>query len=171
MHMTTLQRTLPVAHLAAADALLVAAACLIPAASHLTAAPLYTLNPMLALLLLGLLLGRRAGLQLLNGLVLAVAMPLLSSLLVGMPVVEKLPCMVAELAVVAGGYALLSRRMAALPAILLAALAGKGAYYALKALLMPAATLVGTDWTVQLLALLLWGGLFALAARRTESQR
>ena len=167
MHMTTLQRTLPVAHLAAADALLVAAACLIPAASHLTAAPLYTLNPMLALLLLGLLLGRRAGLQLLNGL----AMPLLSSLLVGMPVVEKLPCMVAELAVVAGGYALLSRRMAALPAILLAALAGKGVYYALKALLMPAATLVGTDWTVQLLALLLWGGLFALAARRTERQR
>lgn len=163
MHMTTQQRTLPLAHLAAADALLIAAACLIPAASHLTAAPLYMLNPMLALLLAGLFWGRSAGLQTINGLVLAVAMPLLSSLLVGMPVVEKLPCMVAELAAVAGLYALLSRRISALPAMLLAALAGKGVYYGLKALLMPSAVLIGTDWTLQLLSTLLWSSLFALA--------
>ena len=169
--MTTSKRTLPLAHLAAADALLLAAACLIPAASHLTAAPLYMLNPMLALLLLGLLLGRHAGLQLLNGLVLALLMPLVSSLLAGMPVAAKLPCMVAELAVVAGAYALLERRMHALPAVLLAALTGKLVYYGLKALLLPQATLVGTDWTLQLVAILLWGGLFSLASRSTATQR
>ncbi len=166
--MTTLQRNRPATLLMAADTALVAAACLIPAASHLTAAPLYTFNPMLALLLAGLLVGRRAGMQLANGLLLALLMPLVSSLLVGMPVPGKMPCMVAELAVVAGGFTLLSRRMPALPAVLLAALAGKLAYYGLKALLMPAATLVGTDWTVQLFALLLWGGLFAILYKRAR---
>ena len=163
---TTANKTRSLALVAGADAALVAAACMIPAASHLTAAPLYMLNPMLALLLAGVWVGRRAGWQLANGLLLALLMPLASSLLVGMPVVEKLPCMVAELAVVAGGFALLSRRMATLPAVLLAALAGKGVYYCLKALLMPAATLVGTDWTVQIFALLLWGGLFAMLYKK-----
>lgn len=163
---TTANKTRSLALVAGADAALVAAACMIPAASHLTAAPLYMLNPMLALLLAGVWVGRRAGWQLANGLLLALLMPLASSLLAGMPVAEKLPCMVAELAVVAGGFALLSRRMATLPAVLLAALAGKGVYYGLKALLMPAATLVGTDWTVQLFALLLWGGLFAMLYRK-----
>lgn len=163
---TTANKTRSLALVAGADAALVAAACMIPAASHLTAAPLYMLNPMLALLLAGVWVGRRAGWQLANGLLLALLMPLASSLLVGMPVVEKLPCMVAELAVVAGGFALLSRRMATLPAVLLAALAGKGVYYGLKTLLMPAATLVGTDWTVQLFALLLWGGLFAMLYKK-----
>ncbi len=163
---TTANKTRSLALVAGADAALVAAACMIPAASHLTAAPLYMFNPMLALLLAGVWVGRRAGWQLANGLLLALLMPLASSLLAGMPVAEKLPCMVAELAVVAGGFALLSRRMATLPAVLLAALAGKGVYYALKALLMPAATLVGTDWTVQLFALLLWGGLFAMLYKK-----
>ena len=151
---------------AGADVALVGAACLIPAVSHLTAAPLYMLNPMLALLLAGVCVGRRAGWQLANGLLLALLMPVASSLLVGMPVAVKVPCMVAELAVVVGGFAFLSRRLAVLPAVLLAALAGKGVYYGLKALLLPSAVLVGTDWTVQLLALLLWGGLFAMLYRK-----
>lgn len=168
--MTTVQRTLPISHLLAADCMLVAAACLIPAASHLAAWPLYMLNPMLALLLAGMLLGRQAGLPLWNGLALALVMPLVSSLLVGMPAVGKLPCMVAELAVVAGATTLLARRMPALPAVLLAIFAGKGVYYGLKALLLPGSTLVGTDWHVQLFALLLWAGLFALLSRtRTQA--
>lgn len=165
--MTVSQRSFPLAHLVAADCLLVAAACLVPAASHLTALPIYAFNPMLALLLAGMLLGRRAGMLSLNGMALAVLMPVVSSLLVGMPVVEKLPCMVAEFAVLAGVFALLARRLPVLPSVLLAALAGKAVYYALKALLMPASVLVGTDWTVQLLALMLWGGLFALAWKRS----
>ena len=166
--MTTLLKTRPLALLAAADAALLAAACLVPPASHLTAMPLYMLNPMLALLLASLLLGRRAGLQLVNGLLMALLLPLVSSLLVGMPVAAKLPCMVAEFAAVVLAFTAFSRRLHPLPAVLLAALAGKLVYYALKALLLPSAPLLGTDWAVQLVALLLWGGLFALLYKKAQ---
>ena len=165
MFMTTVTRSRSLALVAVADVALVAAACFVPAVSHLAAWPLSMLNPMLALLLAGLLVGRRAGWQTGNGLMLALLMPLVSSLLVGMPVVAKLPCMVAELAVVAAGFALLSRRMPVLPAVLLAVVAGKGVYYGLKALLLPGAVLVGTDWAVQAFAVLLWGGVFAVCYR------
>ena len=50
--------TKPIVKLAVLDTVLVAAACLIPAASHLFAVPLYVLNPMLALLLAGVILAR-----------------------------------------------------------------------------------------------------------------
>ena len=46
-----------IVQLTALDAVLLTLACLIPAASHVLAVPLYMLNPMLALLLVGVLLG------------------------------------------------------------------------------------------------------------------
>ena len=101
--MTTTVRK--VTTLAGLDAVLLAAACLIPAASHVLAFPLYMLNPMLALLLVGILMGRNWR----NAMVLAVLMPLVSSLVVGMPEAPKMVCMMAELAVVAGGFFLLAR--------------------------------------------------------------
>ena len=102
-------QTKSLAWLVAVDMTLVTVACLIPAVSHLFALPLYMLNPMLALLLVGMALGRDWR----NALLLAILMPLLSSLLTGMPV------------------------------------------------LAPVA-LVGTEWWIQLCAVLLWGGLFAM---------
>ena len=92
--------------LAALDAVLLTLVCLIPAASHLLAVPLYMLNPMLALLLAGVLLGKDWR----NARVLAVLLPLVSCLLVGMPTAPKMVSMMAVLATVAGLLHLLSRR-------------------------------------------------------------
>lgn len=147
---------------AAFDAALLALACLIPAASHLLAVPLYKLNPMLGLLLAGMLVGKDWR----NALVLAVLMPLVSGLVTGMPAAPKMVCMMAELATVASLFAVLSRRWAVLPAVLTAIVAGKMVYYAMKALVIAPAVLVGTEWWMQLGTVLVWGGLFALLYRR-----
>ena len=144
--------------LALTDVALLGAACLVPAVSHLLALPLYMLNPMLALLLVGLLIGRDWR----NALVLAVLMPLVSSLVTGMPAAPKMVCMMAELATVATMFGWLQRKWAVLPAVLTAVLAGKVVYYALKAVVIAPAVLVGTAWWMQLGAVVLWCGLFTL---------
>lgn len=146
------------------DMALVGAACLIPTVSHLLAVPLYMLNPMLALLLAGLLLGRDWR----NALLLAVLMPLVSCLVVGMPAAPKMVCMMAELATVATLFGVLSRRWAVLPSVLVAVLAGKVVYYALKALVIAPAVLVGTAWWLQLGAVVLWCGVFVLIYRQKK---
>ena len=155
-------KTDSIVRIAMVDAVLVALACLVPAVSHLTAVPLYVANPMLALLLAGMLLGKDWR----NALVLAVLMPLTSCLLTGMPAAPKMVCMAAELATVAVLFGVLSRRWKALPAVLTAIVAGKVVYYVLKAVVVAPAVLVGTDLWLQLAAVLLWGGLFALLFRK-----
>lgn len=144
--------------LALTDMALLGVACLVPSVSHLLALPLYMLNPMLALLLVGLLIGRDWR----NAMVLAVLMPLVSCLVTGMPAAPKMVCMMAELATVATLFGVLSRRWAVLPAVLTAVLAGKVVYYLLKALVIAPAVLVGTAWWMQLGAVVLWCGLFTL---------
>lgn len=144
--------------LALTDMALLGAACLVPAVSHLLALPLYMLNPMLALLLVGLLIGRDWR----NAMVLAVLMPLVSCLVTGMPAAPKMVCMMAELATVATMFGWLQRKWAVLPAVLTAVLAGKAVYYALKAVVIAPAVLVGTAWWMQLGAVVLWCGLFTL---------
>ena len=153
-----------IVRLAALDAVLLTLACLVPAASHLFAVPLYVANPMLALLLAALLLGRDWK----NALVLAVLMPLASCLLTGMPAAPKMVCMVAELATVATLFGALSRRWKVLPAVLVSVLAAKGVYYALKAVVLAPVVLVGTEWWLQLSAVVLWGGLFAMLYKRVK---
>ena len=153
-----------IVRLAALDAVLLTLACLVPAASHLFAVPLYVANPMLALLLAALLLGRDWK----NALVLAVLMPLASCLLTGMPAAPKMVCMVAELVTVATLFGALSRRWKVLPAVLVSVLAAKGVYYALKAVVLAPAVLVGTEWWIQLSAVVLWGGLFAMLYKRVK---
>ena len=153
-----------IVRLALTDVVLVGAACLIPTVSHLLAVPLYMLNPMLALLLAGLLLGRDWR----NALLLAVLMPLVSCLVTGMPAAPKMVCMMAELATVATLFGVLSRRWTALPAVLTAVLAGKVVYYLLKALVIAPAVLVGTAWWLQLGAVVLWCGLFVLIYRQKK---
>lgn len=157
-------KTRAIGRYAIMDAALIAAACLIPAVSHLTALPLYMLNPMLALLLVGMLLGKDWR----NALVLAVLMPAVSCLVVGMPTAAKMLCMMAELATVAGLFHLLSRRWAVLPAVLVSVMAAKVVYYALKAVVIAPAVLIGTAWWMQLGAVVLWGGLFAALYKRMK---
>lgn len=144
------------------DAALLTMACLIPAASHLLALPLYALNPMLALLLAAIALGRDWR----NALLMAVLLPAVSCLLTGMPNAAKMVCMMAELATVAALFAWLRTKWAVLPAILVAVLAAKAVYYGMKAIVLAPATLVGTDWTIQLMAVMLWCGLFALIQKK-----
>lgn len=148
----------------ALDAALLTLALLIPIASHWLSLPLYKFNPMLAVLLAGMLIGRDWR----NSLVLAVALPLFSCMATGMPAAPKMLCMVAEYATVVGLFAAVSRRWKVLPAVLVAVLAGKVVYYLLKAVVVAPAVLIGTDAGVQLLAVLLWGGLFALLYRKLQ---
>ena len=157
-------KTKPVVKFAVVDTLIVAAACMIPAVSHLFAVPLYMLNPMLALLLAGIVLGNDWR----NALVLAVLMPLVSGLLVGMPAAEKMVCMMAELATVAGLFHVLERRMGTVHSVFAAIVAGKVVYYALKAIIVAPVVLVGTEWWIQLAAVVLWGGLFAMLYKRVK---
>jgi hypothetical protein len=69
--------------------------------------------------------------------------------------------MMAELATVAMLFKWLVKRWGAVAAVFVAIVAGKIVYYCLKAIVIAPAVLVGTDWKVQLLVVLLWGGLFA----------
>jgi len=155
-------KTNSIVKFAVLDTVLVALACLVPAASHLFAVPLYMANPMLALLLAGMLIGKDWR----NALVLAVLMPLVSCVLTGMPAAGKMVCMMAELATVATLFGWLSRRWQVLPAVLVSVLAAKVVYYALKAVVVAPVVLVGTEWWMQLAAVLLWGGLFAMLYRK-----
>lgn len=155
-------KTNPIVKYAVLDTVLVTLACLVPAASHLFAVPLYVANPMLALLLAGMLFGRDWR----NALVLAVLMPLVSCLLTGMPAAGKMVCMMAELATVATMFGLLSRRWKVLPAVLVSVVAAKGVYYGLKAMVLAPAVLVGTEWWMQLAAVVLWSGLFAMLYKK-----
>lgn len=150
--------------LALTDMALLGVACLVPSVSHLLALPLYMLNPMLALLLVGLLIGRDWR----NAMVLAVLMPLVSCLVTGMPAAPKMVCMMAELATVATMFGWLQRKWAVLPAVLTAVLAGKAVYYALKAVVIAPAVLVGTAWWMQLGAVVLWCGLFTLVYKNRK---
>lgn len=157
-------RTRSVAGLLLIDAALVVAACMVPAVSHVVALPLYMLNPMLALLLAGMLVGKDWR----NGLLLALLMPAVSCLVTGMPAPAKMLCMAAELATVAVLFGVLSRRWKVLPAVLVSVLVAKVVYYALKALIISPAALVGTNMWLQIAVVLLWGGLFAMFHSRKK---
>lgn len=142
------------------DAALIAAACLVPAFSHLTALPLYQLNPMLLLLLVGMTVvdDRR------NAYLLALLLPVVSMLAVGMPAPAKALCMAVEYGTVVLVYGLLSKRghLDRMTAILLAMLAGKVCFYILKSVVIAPAVLIGTSVWLQLVNVLLLAALFGV---------
>lgn len=156
--------TKPLVNLAILDTALLAVACLVPAASHLLAVPLYMLNPMLAVLLVGMLIGRDWR----NSLVLALLLPLVSYLVVGMPTAPKMLCMMAEMVTLVSLFTVLVKRWAVLPAVLAAVMAGKVVYYLLKMVVMAPVMIISTDWKVQVAVVLLWGGVFALLYKREK---
>ena len=146
----------------AVDALMMAAACLIPAASHLTALPLYQANPMLLILLAGMLLVRDRR----NAYLMAVLLPVCSNLIVGMPVASKLICMIPEYLTVVALFQLVGSRLngsvlKTTAAILAAMLGGKVVYYALKAIVM--GSLFATPVALQVVVMLVSALLFAWA--------
>lgn len=151
------------------DITLLAVACLIPTLSHITALPLYQLNPMMVVLLAGMLLVRHRA----NALLLAVLLPVVSMVAVGMPAPLKALCMVAEMLTVVSIFTLMERSWSldAKPAaacfgsLVAAMLCGKVVYYALKALLLSPAVLVATPVATQVLAMLGTALLFCVCAR------
>lgn len=153
--------------------LLLTAACLVPALSHLTMLPLYQLNPMLFILLGGMLLvDSRA-----NSYILAVLLPLFSCLAVGMPTIGKAVCMVAEYAAVIGVFGLLesrlkSKHMLSVALLMAAALIiGKVAYYAAKALILPTSELITTPIALQLSMLLIASVLYTILSQRKTTKK
>lgn len=161
----TISKTGVVLRTVVIDALLLAAACLVPTVSHAFSLPLYRLNPMAFCLLLGMaLVGDRR-----NGILLAVLMPVVSMLVVGMPVPAKCLCMVAELLTIVTVYALMSNRIRPLLSVLTAMLCGKVVYYLLKALIISPAVLVGTSVWLQIATIVVYGLAFAFLAKKTAN--
>ena len=151
------------------DITLLAVASLIPTLSHLTALPLYQINPMMLVLLGGMLLVRGRA----NAILLAVLLPVVSMVAVGMPTPLKALCMVAEMLTMVSIFTLMERSwnldrkpfVACFGSLLAAMLCGKAVYYALKALLLSPAVLVSTPVATQVLAMLGAALLFCLCGR------
>ena len=158
---TTSVKVQPLLRVAAIDMLLLTVACLVPTISHLLAWPLYYLNPMVLVLLAGMLLVRDRR----NAYLLAVLLPVVSMLAVGMPTPLKAVCMVAEYASVVFVSGLLQgwneRFVGTLGSMLVAMLAGKAVYYLLKALILSPAVLVSTPVTVQLAVVVVAATIYA----------
>ena len=168
MTITTLT-TKPLWRTLLVDALLAGAVCLIPWL-HVYAPWAVALNPMLFLLLAGMMLVPGRG----NAFFLALLLPAFSALVVGMPTPMKAICMVAEFSTVVAVYSLAAPKTQTLPkllhSMLLAMLAGKVVYYGLKAILIAPAVLIGTDVWIQVGSMLLWGGLFAVVITKLKSK-
>ena len=158
----TISKTRSSARVMLIDAVLLAFICAVPALSHVFAIPFYKLNPMAMCLLAGMLLVRWKG----NGYLLAVLLPVVSMLVSGMPVPAVCVCMVAELLSVVGVYGLLERRAGVFVSIIAALLSGKVVFYALKAVLVAPAVLIGTNVWLQLTVVSVFGALFAMIKRR-----
>ena len=148
------------------DAVAVLFILAVPALSHLTSVPFYLLDPM-RLAVLGALLASRSRV---NGLVLAVALPLVSFAISGHPVFPKCLVIAAELSVNVLLFVWLERMfsgrrfgvgIAAFASILLS----KAFYYGLKALVLGAGLmqmeLVSTALWVQLVVAVMISVLFA----------
>lgn len=152
--------------LALVDVALLATACLIPTLSHLTALPLYQLNPMLMVLLASMLLVRDNR----NALLMAVLLPLVSMLAVGMPTVGKAVCMIPEFVTVVLSAMLLMRKasnfLGVFGAMVAAILCGKVVYYGMKALVFGAAGLVSTPVLVQALTVVGLAAIFAAIIKK-----
>ncbi|MBQ6238622.1 MAG: hypothetical protein IJK07_10455 [Bacteroidales bacterium] len=161
---TTISKTTVALHTVAIDVLLLTVACLIPAASHTFSLPIYQLNPMYFCLLaeMTLVCDRR------NSVLLAILLPVVTMLVVGMPTPLKCICIVAELLTLVGIYTFLSRFMQRFIAVLTAMLCSKVVFYLLKALLLSPAVLIGTSIWLQLSTVLLYALLFATLSRKTK---
>lgn len=146
---------------------------LVASASHLTALPFYQLNPMaMGLCLLFSYRQRKrhgataAGASLTsNGIVVALLLPFVVSILTGMPRADKAVCMAMEFGVwgvateflTRGGKTVASRWL-----LMLASMAvGKMAYYMAKWAVMGSAT-ADTDITIQLCCMVAYSLLYAL---------
>lgn len=123
------------------DVVLLAALYLVPSAAHLTAWPLYMLEPMRVALIVALLFTNRA-----NTYFIAVTVPLASALLTGHPEPLKAVLMCIEFSILVAAYGFLARRfrIPAFAALTAGILLSKVVYYVLKAGALSAGWLGGS---------------------------
>lgn len=144
------------------DAALLTVACMIPAVSHLLALPIYMLNPMLMVVVAGMLLVNSKW----NAYILALAVPFFTCLVTGMPTPLGALCMVCEYATVATVFYLVGGRRSgfrwAFGSILAAIVAGKAVYYFAKWILVRPEQLIGTSVVWQTVSVLAISVVFAL---------
>ncbi len=146
------------------DLILVGALCLVPAASHLTTLPLVAFEPMRIALFAAMLLSANRY----NGYLMALALPLLSCAIGGMPAPATAGIMAVELLVNVALFRLFSCRGALkpFPAMLIAIVGAKATYYALKAMLLSSAVLIGTALWRQAFLAVVFAAAYALLSRR-----
>ncbi len=154
------------------DCLLFAMICFIPALSHLTTIPFYLIEPMRICFMMGILFTHSKP----NVVFLAFALPLLSFLTSGHPLLLKAILMSVELAANAILFFYLhdTRRVGAFFSTLLSIVVSKGLYYLLKFILISFSLfeggLVSTSLISQIVVALTISLLFALLydKRRTK---
>lgn len=145
------------------DVVILAALYLLPSFSHLTALPLYKLEPMRLALIVALLFTNRA-----NTYLLAFTIPLASAWVTGHPVPFKALLMGIELSILVATYAYLVRwqRIPAFAALTAGILLGKLVYYNMKFIALGAGwlsgSLISTPWQTQLILALGTAAVFAL---------
>lgn len=122
------------------DVVLLAALYLVPGLSHLTALPVYMLEPMRIALIIALLFTNRT-----NAYFIAATVPLASVLLTGHPEPLKAVLMCMEFAILVAIYSFLAHKLRTPTVAALAAgiLAGKVVYYAIKSAALSAGWLGG----------------------------
>jgi hypothetical protein len=123
------------------DLALLAALHLVPSFSHLTALPLYLLEPMRVALLVALLFTNRT-----NTYFIAITVPLVSAALTGHPEPLKAVLMCIEFSILVMAYGLFAQRLRvpAFAALAAAILLGKLAYYAMKSVALDFGLLAGS---------------------------
>ncbi len=146
------------------DLILLGTLCLVPAVSHLTTLPFVAMEPIRIALFTAMLLSASRY----NGYIMAVALPLLSCLISGMPAPVSAGIMAVELLVNVALFRLLSCRagLKTFPSMLLSIVGAKVVYYALKAMLLSSVVLIGTALCRQALLAVVFAAAYALLARR-----
>jgi len=149
------------------DVVLLAALYLLPSFSHLTALPLYKLEPMRIALIVALLFTHRA-----NAYLIAFTIPLASAWITGHPPPLKAVLMGIEFSVLVASYTHLVNkdRIPAFVALASAILLGKAVYYSMKFVALSAGwlggSLVSTPVQTQLILAVGTAAIFALVEHR-----
>jgi hypothetical protein len=157
--------------LAVIDIVLISIAYILPVLAHRAAFPLYRLEPVRAVVLVGLLWTANRK----NAVLLALTVPLFTFWLAGHPVMPKGLLIAAELLVNVLFFVWMERKVRSLfLCMLFSILVSKAVYYLLKWLLvsslLPAQPLVGTGLGVQLAVAVGMSLCFALLAERRRKE-
>ena len=131
------------------DAILLGFMLIVPALSHLVGLPLRAIEPMRMALLAGMLLvnDRR------NAYLLAVLLPVVSTLMTGFPAGAKCMLMVVEMLANVAIFSLLNHRLNVWASMAIAIVLSKAVYYGLKVLVFGSLVMT-TPWYTQLLVVL-----------------